>query len=201
MSAVASGGERLPVSEPRRHLFADLPGRQLQRLLAHRRRRVALGLRDLDPQVALPAELLDRRVRVVERLAVEARLVLDRGHALALARPRDDHRRPALGLERLGVGAVDRLDVVPVDHDRVPAERLRALPVGVGVPAEHRLAALAEPVDVEDRGQVVELVVRGVLERLPDGSLGRLAVAVEHPDVGRHPVEVLGAQRDPDPKR
>jgi hypothetical protein len=99
------------------------------------------------------------------------------------------------------VGAVDRLGVVPVDHDRMPTERLRALPVRVGVPAEHRLAALAEPVDIEDRRQVVELVVRSVVERLPDRSLGRLAVAVEHPDVGRHPVEVLGAQRHSDPDR
>jgi hypothetical protein len=53
----------------------------------------------------------------------------------------------------------------------------------------HRLAALAEPVDVDDRDQVVELVVRGVLERLPLGALGNLAVAAERPDAERQPVE------------
>ena len=146
-----------------------------------------LGLRDLDLQVALAAELGDRRLGIVERLAVEAGLVLDGRDALALERAGDDDRRPAGGLERLGVGAVDRLHVVAVDLDRVPAERLGSLHVDVGVPAEHGLAALAEPVDVEDRRQVVELVVGGVLERLPDRALGRLAVAVQDPDTGRQP--------------
>ena len=49
-----------------------------------------LGLRDVDRDVAQPAELLDRRLGVVERLAVPAVLVLDRLHALALDRARDD---------------------------------------------------------------------------------------------------------------
>ena len=81
-------------------------------------------------------------------------LVLDRLDALALDRVRDDHRRLAGRVPRLGVGAVDRLEVVPVDLDRVPAERLGPLRVRVEVPAVHGLAALPEPVHVDDRGQV-----------------------------------------------
>src|SRR4029453_9312106 len=129
---------------------------------------------DVDGDVPDAAELLDRRVRIVERLAVPAALVLDRLDALALDRPRDNQGRAARRLGGLAVGAVDLLDVVPVDLDRVPAEGAGPLDVRAGVPALHRLAALPEPVDVEDRTQVVELVVGRVLERLPDGSLGGL---------------------------
>ena len=51
----------------------------------------------------------------------------------------------------------------------------------------HGRAALAEPVDVDDRDQVVEAGVAGVLEGLPHRALGQLGVAAEDPDpeVGR----------------
>ncbi len=101
-------------------------------------------------------------------------------------------------VERLGVGAVDRLDVVAVDLDRVAAERPRAIGVGVEIPAVHRLAALTEPVHVEDRDEVVELVERRVLERLPLRALGDLAVAAERPHAERQPVELLPRQRHAD---
>ena len=92
--------------------------------------------------------------------------------------------------------AVDGGDVVPVDLDRLPAERLRARAVGIEVPAVHRLAGLAEPVDVDDRGQVVELVEARVLERLPHRALGHLGVAAQAPDPIRQAVELLAGQRD-----
>ena len=110
-----------------------------------------------------------------------ARLVLDRLDALALDRPRDHHRRFAGRAGRLRVRTVDRLDVVSVDLDRLPAERVRSIAIRVEIPADHRLAALAEPVDVDDRRQVVELVVRRVLECFPHRALGHLAVAAQHP--------------------
>src|SRR5438034_950819 len=127
------------------------------------------------------AELGDRLVGMVERFPVPAVLVLDLLHALALDRARDDRGRPA-DADRLVVRTVDRLDVVSVDLDRVPAEGPRAIRVRVEIPAVHRLAALPEPVDVDDRDQVVELVERAVLERLPLRSFGDLAVPAEHPD-------------------
>jgi hypothetical protein len=85
---------------------------------------------------------------------------------------------------------------VPVDLDRVPAEGLGALRVRVEVPAVHRLAALPEAVYVDDRDQVVELLVPRVLEGLPHRALGHLAVAAEHPRAVRQPVEPLPRERD-----
>jgi hypothetical protein len=69
------------------------------------------------------------------------------------------------------------------------------------MPPVHRLAALAEPVDVQDRGQVLEVVVPGVLERLPDRPFRRLAVAAQRPDPVRQPLEVLAGERHAHPER
>src|SRR5436190_711976 len=85
------------------------------------RLRVALGRRDVDGELAVAAELLDRPVRVLERLAVLAGLVLDGLHALALLGLGDDHRRLPRRLASLRVRRVDRVVVVAVDRDRVPA--------------------------------------------------------------------------------
>jgi hypothetical protein len=65
----------------------------------------------------------------------------------------------------------------------------------------HRLAALAEPVDVEDRGEVVELVERGVLDRLPHRAFRHLAVAADHPDAERQLVQALPGDRHADADR
>ena len=62
----------------------------------------------------------------------------------------------------------------------------------------HRLAALAEPVDVDDGYEVVELAVGRVLEGLPHRALGHLAVAAERPDAVGDPVESLPRQGDAD---
>ena len=85
-----------------------------------------------------------------------------------------------------------------VDLDRAPAEGAGAGGVGGGVPAEHRLAALAEAVDVDDRDEVVQAGVRGARERLPHRALGELAVAGEHPDAVGQAVERLAGERDAD---
>ena len=186
----------------RRDLLAEVPGRQLPALrLEDVRLAVALRRADVDGELAVAAELLDRALGVLERLAVLAGLVLDRLDALALLRLGDDHRRAALGLRRLGEGGVDRLVVMAVDRDRVPAEGFRAAHVGVEVPADHRLARLAEPVDVDDRGEVVELLVSGVLEGLPHRALGHLGVSAQAPGPERQAVEPLAGQRDADRDR
>jgi hypothetical protein len=87
---------------------------------------------------------------------------------------------------------------VSVDLDRAPAEGTRPLDVGAGIPAHHRLAALAETVHVEDHRQVVQLEVRRVLERFPHGAFSRLAVAVQDPDAIRQSVQVLARERHAD---
>jgi hypothetical protein len=132
---------------------------------------------------------------------VHSGLVLDLGGAAALDRASEDHGRAPTGLSRAPEGGVDLREVVTVDLDRLPAEGPGALGVDVEIPAVHRLRALSEPVDVDDRGQVVELLVRAVIEGLPDRALGHLAVAAEHPDPVREPVEPLAGERHPDPDR
>ena len=108
--------------------------------------------------------------------------------AAALLGARDDQRRPLVG-ERVAVGAVDGCDVVAVDLDRAPPERLRPVAEHVGLPAVHRRSALAEPVEVQDRGHVAGAVEGRRLHRLPDGALGHLRVAEQDPHVGVGAVE------------
>ena len=151
----AERGQRLAVGLARRLLLAELPGGQLAagRPSKHVRLAGAPGARAARCRSRSPPSSSIAASGVLERLAVLAGLVLHRRDALALLRAGDDHRRPARRRDRLVVGGGDRLDVVAVDRDRVPAERLGAAPVGVEVPADHRLARLPEPVDVDDRGR------------------------------------------------
>ncbi len=124
--------------------------------------------------------------------------ILHRLHALALDRARDDRHRLAVAGQRLLVGPVDLRDVVTVDLERPPPKRLRPPRVRGGVPAEHRFPALAEAVDVDDRDQVVQRLMAGVVERLPDRALGHLAIATEHPHPVGQPVKALAREREPD---
>src|SRR4029079_16460830 len=91
----------------------------------------------------------------------------------------------------------DCCSVGPFVLNRVAPESLRGLGVGVEIPAVHRLAALAEPVHVHDRNEVVELVEGGMLERLPLRALADLAVAAKVPAAERQPVEPLARERHP----
>jgi len=96
-------------------------------------------------------------------------------------------------------GLVDLGDVMPVDDDGSTAERLGAPPVGAHVPFQFGGAALAEPVHVDDRGEVAELVVGGLVQRLPHRPLGHLAVAAQHPHLIRQLVQAAPGQRDAHP--
>src|ERR1700731_2243066 len=124
----------------------------------------------MDAQVSLAAQLCDGLLCEIgrQRLAVPAVLVLDLLESLALDGARDDDARPVAarpcGLERL----VDLDQVVPVDDDRPASERLDAVAVDVEIPFVFGWSALAEPVDVEDRGEIREPVVTPLVERLPD---------------------------------
>src|SRR5699024_11321041 len=87
----------------------------------------------LDPNVAFPAELRDRRIRIRYRLAVGVVLILDLRGTLALHGACDDRG----GLFVTGSGEqrlVDLLDVVTVDLDHVPAESPDPFGVRRGVP-------------------------------------------------------------------
>ena len=73
--------------------------------------------------------------------------------------------------------------------------------VALHVPAQHRLARLAQAVDVDDRDQVVEPFPAGVLEGLPHRALGELGVAAQAPDAVRQAVEPRAGDGDADGDR
>ena len=100
---------------------------------------------------------------------------------------------------RLAERLVDRVDVVPVDLDRVPAERLGARDVDVEIPADHRLAALAEPVHVDDRREVVELEVRACSNASHIEPSAISLSPQQHPHAVREVLEVLAASAMPTP--
>jgi hypothetical protein len=79
----AERGQRLAVGLARGDLVAELVGRQLPAGRVEAVRRAPGRLGEPDRQVALAAQLPDRLLGVVERLAVLAGLVLDRLDALA----------------------------------------------------------------------------------------------------------------------
>ena len=101
-------------------------------------------------------------------------------HAFSLERLRDDHRRLAGGAARLGERIEHLAHVVAVDGDGVPAKRAPARDERVGVAPPLRRPALAEPVDVGDRAQIVEMMERADLRGFPDRSFRGLAVAQQH---------------------
>ena len=155
-------------------------GRAGRRARAQRHPRLGLRRRDRDRTDA--PELLDRPLCHLrrQRLAVPAILVGDLGHAVALLGARHDHRRSVV----LGGGTVrlvDRHDVMPVDREGVPPERLRASDEDVRVPAVHRRSSLPQPVEVDHAGEVGRPVMRRRLHRLPDGPFRRLRVADQDP--------------------
>ena len=148
-------------------------------------------------QVAIAAELLDRLASLLGRdapcraippgsarnetpwpFSVRATIIVGRSAAIA--------SRYAASIA---------VDVVTVDLDRAPPERLRSVAEHVALPSVHRRAPLAEPVEVEDRGQVADLVEGGRLHRLPDRPLGHLGVARAAPR--RVPARRPAASRAP----
>src|SRR5581483_1462999 len=96
---------------------------------------------------------------------------------------------------------VDLGEIVSVDDERFPSERLDARGVRVGVPLELGGAALAEAVHVDDRRDVVQALVAAEVEALPDRSFGALAVAHEGPDVERRVPQTLRGERHADRDR
>src|SRR5262249_27845254 len=118
----------------------------------------------------------------LERLAVPVLLAFGERDALALFRARQNHRRLAFRGACRFERVEDRGDVVAVDDDRAPTERLPAALELAHVVLPHRRLALTEPIDVRDGAQAVELVARPGVRRLPYPSFRRFAVAEQ--DVG-----------------
>ena len=194
-SRVPQGLQGGPVGLARGHFLAQLEGGPVApRRVEAVRLAVPLRRRHPHAEVTRTAELLDRLLGLLERLAVLAGLVLHGLDAGALLGPGDHRGGPAVRQLSLAVGRVHGLNVVSVDRDGLPAEGPRALGVGLEVPAVHGLAGLAETVHVHDRDQVVELPEGGVVEGLPHRALRHLAVAAEDPGSGGRVVQALGRQ-------
>src|SRR5438874_3377306 len=129
-----------------------------------------------------------------------AGLVLEERDALAFHRARDDRGGPAR-VARLREGVVDLSKIVAIDDERIPAERLDARGVRIGVPLELGGPALAEPVHVEDGRHAPQVLVTAEIEAFPDRALGALAVADDRPYVERRVPQTLRRERDPDRDR
>jgi hypothetical protein len=85
-----------------------------------------------------------------------------------------------LGSLRGGKRVQQRLDVVAVHDEGVPAERIPARGDLVHPMVELRVLALPERVHVDYAAEVVELVKERDVGRFPDRAFGHLAVAEEH---------------------
>ena len=196
--------QRVAVRLARRDLLARARsvGSSSAPRLEHVRLAAPSGLWTSTTMLPLAAELRDRALRIVERLAVPAVLVLDRLHALALHRARDDRSRPAA-----------RRRAPPRTRGRSPRRRGRRSrsPPSRTPRARAVYEERSQPCIVSPRwpsrlmsriaDEVVELRVRRVLERLPHRSLGHLAVAADAPHAIRQPVELLAGERHADRDR
>src|SRR6266571_2795239 len=119
----------------------------------------------------------------IERFAMPAILIFEEGDAFALDCLGNNQRGRAIWLRRLSKRSVDLIIVVPINDNGIPAKCLGAGLINGSVPTMHSFTALPQAVAVEDAHQVVQFVVRGVIERLPNRSLGHLAITKEHPDM------------------
>ncbi len=127
-------------------------------------------------------------------------LVFEERDTFSLHGAREHGRRPSRAPSPR-VRVVDFREVVTVDHDRVDAEGADARRVRAHVPLEFGRPALAEPIHVDDRGEVRESLMTGVVEGLPDRALGGLAVAHEHPHVVRRLEHAPAGESDAHPDR
>jgi len=87
---------------------------------------------------------------------------------------------------------------VAVDHQGLSAEGLDSAGVAVEIPFQLGRAALAEPVHVDNGSEIAEVVVAGLVQRLPDRALGGLAVPAQHPGVIVEAVQAAASQTHPD---
>ena len=67
----------------------------------------------------------------------------------------------AFGLFGPGKSSLDLRQVVPVDYHHLPAKSLQTFGVSRGIVAVHGLVCLAPAVDVDNRHQVVGLIMGG----------------------------------------
>jgi hypothetical protein len=177
-------GDRLAECVTGGDLVADLPPRQIEAVAGSVGPVVELrGGVGPDPEVTIGAQLGDRRVGIVERLAVLAFGVVGLRDAGTFAGA-SDHGGRCTGTPCEVECAVDRVDVVAVDDEGVPPERREPPLVRDEVPSVAGLARLAEPVDVDQHGHAGDPPGTCMFDRFPHRAFGEFAVATQHPDMG-----------------
>ena len=152
------------------------------------------GSHDVNPEAALAGKLSDHPPAIVRCPDTAAQPVPDRLDAVAHERAREDHRGPPCIGGRLPVSPVDGVNVVPVNRNRMPAERPRP----PQIPSQHDLTGPVQPVGVDDYGQVAQALPAAVAECLPGGALGHLGVPAQHPDPVGQPVQAPAGQGQAD---
>src|SRR2546426_1391783 len=112
-----------------------------------------------------------------QRLSVPPLFVRQETDAMTLLSPGDDCLRAPGG----GLGAVQRgkyrRDIMTVNHFGLPALRIELVAINFGVMAIHGALALPEPVDVYQRCQIIDPVVRRKRSGFPDVAFRHFAVA------------------------
>src|SRR5579862_8049999 len=108
--------QRMAVRLTRGHLVPELPAWRLRCTRLEAVRRLVVRWRHgVNPQIAHSAELFDRLLGVIERLAMVAGLVFNLLYPLALQCAGEDRCRPTACLQRRSERLVDRVQIVAVD--------------------------------------------------------------------------------------
>lgn len=116
-----------------------------------------------------------------EGLSVPVILVLDIGEIFSLESLGNDAGWLVGLISGLLEGTDDGLNIVSINNVGLPSERGESLLIDLGVVSETGLLRLSESVDIDDADQVIEIVVRGEVGSLPDGSLSTFSVSKDGP--------------------
>lgn len=116
-----------------------------------------------------------------EGLSVPVILVLDIGEIFSLESLGNDAGWLVGLISGLLEGTDDGLNIVSINNVGLPSERGESLLIDLGVVSETGLLRLSESVDIDDADQVIEIVVRGEVGSLPDGSLSTFSISEDGP--------------------
>src|SRR5579859_2445030 len=116
------------------------------------------------------AKLGDRLLSLlrVERLPVPVLLVFEKRDASPFDRLRDNYDRTGRVVQSVGICAINRVEIVSIDFNRLPAKRASAGGVSGAIPAQVGLSTLTQSVHVQDGNQIIQRVMARVVKSLPN---------------------------------
>lgn len=113
---------------------------------------------------------------VAERFSVPVIEILDVREEFSFVGFSDDCRWAALGLLGFEERACQLLNIMSVNSNRVETESIETFAVNFDIVLKRSRLRLTQAIDVENDAQVVEFVVAGEVQRLPDGTFSRFTV-------------------------